>query len=321
VEPDLQWIVEVTGASRVRKVARIQSLWGGYGELFRVKLEGVSRETAIVKAVNPPARRSRTTSERSHARKRRSYDVETAFYRAFAARCDGACRVAELIGARVANGQWLLLFEDLDAAGFPKRHHSLRSPGIEACLSWLATFHARFLGVPATGLWQTGTYWHLATRPDELAALEDENLRRAAPILDQRLRAARFQTLVHGDAKLDNFCFTSDQRAVAAVDFQYTGAGCGVKDVAYFLSSCSDTGEEVLDSRHLDTYFALLRDALARAESNIDASALEIEWRALYPIACADFYRFLAGWAPDQWRHDRCGQKLVCDVLHSISLG
>ena len=57
-----------------------------------------------------------------------------------------------------------------------------------------------------------------------------------APELDRRLRAARFQTLVHGDAKPANFCFDARRGAVAAVDFQYVGGGCGMKDVAYLLS-------------------------------------------------------------------------------------
>src|SRR4051812_9802750 len=119
---ELRWIAKVTGAERVRRGERIQSLWSGYGEIFRVYLIGASMESVVVKWVKPPARpRSRLggaeAEAASHARKCRSYDVETAWYRAFAPRCEGVCRVASLVDRRVANGQWLLVLEDLDAAG------------------------------------------------------------------------------------------------------------------------------------------------------------------------------------------------------------
>ena len=95
----------------------------------------------------------------------------------------------------------------------------------------------------AIGLWECGSYWHLGTRPDELAALEDGPLKTTAPLIDQALRQSQFQTIIHGDAKLANFCFarhhnTANGSTVAAVDFQYVGAGCGIKDVTYFLGSC-----------------------------------------------------------------------------------
>ena len=285
-EPDLRWIAKATGARGVRRREKVQSLWGGYGELFRVELIGAARETAIVKWVKPPARAR--ASDASHARKCRSYDVETAWYRTFASRCDRTCRVASLIDSRASNDRWLLVLEDLDAAGFGGRTRSPTSDEIDQCLAWLAAFHACFLGVFPTGIWKSGTYWHLATRPDELAAIEDPAIRAAAPILDEKLRSGAFQTLVHGDAKPANFCFGSG--AVAAVDFQYVGGGCGMKDVAYLLSRESN------EPRHLDAYFACLRSALVRRADAVDVDALEAEWRALYPIACADYDRFLAGW-------------------------
>ena len=188
------------------------------------------------------------------------------------------------------------------------------------CLGWLAAFHARFLGVAPDGLWRTGTYWHLATRLDELAAIDDDALREAAPLLDRKLRSAVFQTLVHGDAKPANFCFAPAARAVAAVDFQYVGGGCGMKDVAYLLSSPRH-GAPALEGRHLDAYFAHLRAALAQRSSPepLDVDALEAEWRALYPIACADYYRFLAGWAKEQWSRESHGQKVTREVLRTLA--
>lgn len=286
------WLCESTGAVGVLRSARIQSLWSGYGELLRVQLELASRppSTVMVKWVRPArAAGERGTSDAtSHARKCRSYDVETAFYRGRARECSEACRVAELHGSRMREGEWVLVLEDLDAAGFASRDRAPRGAALHACLDWLAAFHARFMGVSPAELWEVGTYWHLDTRRDELANIRDETVRAAAPALDRRLREARFQTLVHGDAKPDNFCFAADRRRVAAVDFQYVGGGAGVKDVAYLLHGAR------AHEGALEHYFARLREHLAGTAH--DASAIEAEWRSLYATATQDFERFLAGW-------------------------
>jgi hypothetical protein len=264
VDAEIAWIARTTTISAARS-ERIQSLWSGYGEIYRIRL---GDGTAVVKSVHPPA-----AAGTGHARKCRSYDVELAWYQ----RYTSPARIPRFIAGTKEDGRWLFVLEDLDAAGFPRR----RGP-IEPCVEWLATFHRAFLGVAPAGLWPIGTYWHLATRQDELAAIDDPELRAAAPILDARLNEARHQTIVHGDAKLANFCFGNT--GVAAVDFQYVGGGCGVRDVAYLLCGRPD------EARLLDRYFACLAN-----------TAVEREWRTLYPIAVADFYRFLAGWSPPQY--------------------
>jgi hypothetical protein len=289
-------VQRATGAAKVERGGRIQSLWGGYGELLRYRVHGGARPgTVVVKYARPPA----AAETVSHRRKCRSYDAETAFYTNLAARCDDSCRVARLLGAEVAGEQWILVLEDLDAAGFGRRERHPEGADLEACLGWLASFHARFLGErpERVGVWPVGTYWHLATRQDELriAAASDPTWTARAVALDGQLRSARFTTLVHGDAKPANFCFARAARpaaaaaAVAAVDFQYTGGGPGIVDVAYLLHGAA----AVATSRALDTYFARLRALL---DGRGDGSALEAEWRALFPVALADFDRFLVGW-------------------------
>jgi len=279
MDPDLAFIRGATGASVVERGARIQSLWRGYGELYRVRIDGRS---AVVKSIRAP----RGDDDVSHARKLRSYEVELEFYR----RYTPAARTARFIAGR----EGLLVLEDLDAAGFGGRRGDLAP-----CVDWLARFHAQYVGVAPTGLWATGTYWHLGTRRDELANIADAAIRDAAPILDQRLRSARYQTIVHGDAKLANFCF--GESGVAAVDFQYVGGGVGVCDVAYLLSG--EPNEEEL----LDRYFAQLGDA-----------DVEREWRALYPIASADFYRFIAGWAKNHFDTDAHARLVMRRVLAKL---
>jgi aminoglycoside phosphotransferase (APT) family kinase protein len=289
----LSWVAEITGAERVVRSERIQMLWSGYGELSRVHLHGGATvpPTVIVKVVRPPVCAARATGAdtASHTRKVRSYDVEAAFYRAFSARCDDTCPVPKLLGARKDGSEQWLLLSDLDALGFGARAHDPRGPRLLACVEWLAAFHARFLHVRPEGLWKEGTYWHLGTRRDELANIRDASVRDSACELDRRLREARFQTLVHGDAKPDNFCFSPDGRSVAAVDFQYVGGGAGIRDVAYLLHGASPS-EEAAAVEH---YFTRLRGHLS---DSLERDALERDWRELRPVAHDDFRRFLAGW-------------------------
>jgi hypothetical protein len=280
-------VLRVTRAAAIAKVSRIQRLWEGYGEILRLELEGdASPKTVILKSVRPP--RIAGDASASHARKLRSYEVESVFYRDFASRCDESCRVARLLGAWSGDGEQALVLEDLDAAGFSERSRDPRGDALTACLAWLASFHARFMGTRTERLWSVGTYWHLDTRRDELENIDDARVRAAAPELDHALRIARHQTLVHGDAKPANFCFTRDGNRVAAVDFQYVGGGPGIRDVAYLLHGSSRADE----SRALDAYFSMLHAGLATEA----ADDVEREWRALYATARADFDRFLRGW-------------------------
>jgi hypothetical protein len=281
-------IAEIASAQDVIPRGRMGTLWGGYGQLHRVELVGASCAPAVVKWVSPPPNLRRTGGV-SHKRKCRSYDVEIAFYQTFAPRCDEACRVPRLLGARAANDTWIVVLEDLDAAGYDARIRSRDARALGACVAWLAAFHARFVHERPEGLWPQGTYWHLGTRQEELGRMRDKDLQRAAPTLDRALRGATFRTLVHGDAKPDNFCL--DQRAarVAAVDFQYVGGGVGVQDLAYLLYGTSRGPAAQL----IDAYFAHLRAALPES---IDAGALEAEWRGLFAVAADDFRRFLDGW-------------------------
>lgn len=288
-------------AGRVLRCSVVQSLWSDYGQILRVECE---RASVIAKRVRWPA-----SDGVGHARKVRSYEIEANFYRRYSARCPA--RVPRFLG-EVPTGDGALFFlEDLNDAGFPERRRALSDDELSACLSWLARFHAAHLGRAPEDLWPVGTYWHLDTRPDELAAMGDTDLARAAPIIDEQLQSARFQTFVHGDAKVANFCFGT--RGVAAVDFQYVGGGPGIKDVAYFISSCLDEDEcEARESELLDFYFAELSSLLD------DARAVEGEWRALYPVAWADFYRFLAGWRPGHWKMHRYSARLVREVLDRL---
>ena len=109
---------------------------------------------------------------------------------------------------------------------------------------------------------------------------------------------------------------------VALVDFQYVGGGVGVKDVAYFLSSCLSPREcEALVPSYLNDYFRELGRAVEITNANVDFTELEREWRALFPLAWVDFYRFLLGWAPGQFDRDPYSERLTREVLVELKSG
>ena len=391
----LERICALTKSSQCTATETVQSLWSGYGSIEKVTLangNASGTETnsfkAVVKFVNVGARYKPHPrgwdGSASHARKIRSYEVEHNFYRHYSSFCDDRCRVAKFIAAQAGRPDaldgWLMVLEDLDAAGFPVRKHAVTDAQLESCLDWLANFHATFLHTNADRLWPVGTYWHLATRGEEFRVMENGTLKNVAKKIDQRLNQTQFQTLVHGDAKIANFCFPTDAGPVAAVDFQYVGRGCGMKDVAYLFSSClSDEDCQHKEDALLTFYFKRLQQALTKTRNptsspqgtKIDASniakpnqrlqncrcddrgnptpdandnepltinagshdlslkdtasrddqpefqfsQLEAQWRTLYPVAWADFYRFLAGWSPGHWKMNRHSARLTQQAI------
>lgn len=324
MESDFQSIIcRATGADACFHIEDIQPLWSGYGKIMRYGLEGGDFDRVVVKHVKLPDKAHHPrgwNTDRSHQRKMKSYHVESAWYRDWARYCDESCRVPVCFEVEDTDDEFLMVFEDLDASGFPVRKESVTLRQMQACLRWLANFHATFMGKTPMGLWEVGTYWHLDTRPDEWKALEDTALKEAAVQIDQRLRGARYQTIVHGDAKLANFCFSEDGESVAAVDFQYVGGGCGMKDVAYFIGSCLYEGDcERYEDALLDYYFSALQDAIKVRAIVIDRGAIEQEWRALYPVAWTDFHRFVKGWSPGHWKIHSYSERLARQVIAKLN--
>ena len=295
----------------------VQSLWSGYGQLVRMHLQDSAiAPTVIVKQITPPdaqtANRRGWSGEIAHNRKLRSYQVETSWYRTWSPRCTPECRVPRCYAARPQATGEVILLEDLDAAGYHIRTQRLSDRRIHACLRWLANLHALFMHAQPDGLWPTGTYWHLETRPEEWAAMDESRLKHAAAEIDRKLNESQFQTIVHGDAKVANFCFAADEDQVAAVDFQYVGGGCGMKDVAYLMGSCLSEPEcESREHEWLDVYFAELRRGLDQSL----AASVESEWRELFPWAWADFHRFLEGWCATHPKLTGYSKRMVERVL------
>jgi len=307
-------ILQQTGASALIEKEVIQDLWSGYGKIIRVELAQAPVESVVVKHVQLPNQVNHPrgwNTNIGHQRKLKSYRVETNWYKTYSK--SSRARLPQCFAIDTQEEELLMVLEDLDTAGFPLRKQAVVWEEIAACLAWLAQFHASYLEAVPEGLWQVGTYWHLDTRPQELAVLEDQALKEAAPLINEKLNAGVYKTFVHGDAKLANFCFAEDG-SVAGVDFQYVGGGCGMKDVAYFVGSCLNENDcERLEAPILDTYFEYLHQALG--EKN---EALEREWRSLYRVAWADFHRFLKGWSPGHWKINSYSERITAEVVNNL---
>lgn len=307
-------LLENIGASKIIRSEMIQELWSGYGELIRVHLAGSDIETVIVKHIQLTQNGSHPrgwNTDIGHQRKLKSYQVETKWYEQYSSA--STARLPKALAIEQKQDEMLIVMEDLDQAGYPLRKSTVTWIEIKACIKWLAEFHASFMGVTPHGLWEIGTYWHLDTRPQELAALSDQSLKKAAPLIDQKLNECAYKTFVHGDAKLANFCF-SESGKVAAVDFQYVGGGCGMKDLAYFIGSCLNEDDcERMEHQILDTYFGFLRNELGEKSKQI-----EEEWRPMYRVAWADFHRFLKGWSPGHWKINSYSERVTKQVIESF---
>ena len=322
MNPDFKnYLLKLTKSNECKEIEFIQSLWNDYGKISRFQLDNSSIPTVVVKCISLNQANNHPrgwNTNNSHSRKVKSYQVETYWYENWNQLCSDSCRVPKFIGSFFQEkNQWIVL-EDLDVH-YPLRKQQLTLPEIKVCLKWLANFHATFLSKKPTGLWGVGTYWHLKTRPDELEKMENSELKSKAHVIDEILNQSKYQTIVHGDAKVANFCFSENGEEVATVDFQYVGGGCGMKDVAYFLGSCLSGSEcEIHEEELLNFYFSELQIRFEFTNHNFSFEELKQEWRKLYPIACTDFTRFLLGWMPSHQKINTYNLNLMNFVLAGL---
>lgn len=294
-----------------RKV--IQSLWNGYGNIER--WTNHNGRSIIVKHIEFPNQTKHPKgwdSNIGHSRKVKSYEVESLWYKNYSKTC--IAKIPKLLISAQIGSSKVIVMEDLDYLGFDLRYSNVTESQLKSCISWLAQFHAQNLNNSGKGLWKIGTYWHLETRLEELKEMEFGPLKNYAGNINQKLNKAKFKTLVHGDSKLANFCF-SENDEVAAVDFQYVGIGCGMKDLIYFLSSVEDFESKTTEDEILNFYFKNL--AKFMGGRNME---LENEWRGLYKYAWADFSRFLQGWSPGHWKLNNYVDQITTNTILEIQL-
>ena len=188
-----------------RSIAR---LWAGMGHVYELTAAGV---TIIAKRVQLPASCGGIGDER----KRASYHVEASFYANGIASQLAAAGCALPLPLHVSREPTIFI----TMTQLEGRRGGLDAAETRAALEWLARLHATFWGhtradaAVGIGLQPQGTYWYLDTRPDELESMPtrgwEGRLRLAAGAIDARLKAERYQTIVHGDAKDANMLFSA----------------------------------------------------------------------------------------------------------------
>ena len=312
-------ICSISKANKICKVECIQKLWSDYGDISRYFLEGGELESIIIKQIKIKSGGNHPRgwdTDASHLRKLKSYEIECNWYEGLARKSDSSCYIPSCYAIMRQNDRIYIFLEDLKTSGFSIQKESLSWEEFKSCLDWLANFHAIYLNEKPIGLWEQGNYWHLDTRQDEWNRMKNQDLKKHAQAIDSKLKNCQFKTIIHGDAKLANFCF-SESSEVAAVDFQYVGQGSGIQDLVYFMSSClSEDDCFDLEEEVLSYYFKILQTKIA--STNLDAKALEKEWRTLYSFAWADFIRFLDGWSPNHWKENKYSLKQCKIALDSL---
>jgi hypothetical protein len=210
-------------------------------------------------------------------------------------------------------------------------------------------------------LWPTGTFFRLQTRHEELETLSaaavdggdsSSLLARVAKAVDWRLRGVRTPprpgeaddgrlvagasgwALLHGDLKAPNLFFSAEAAvpaspgpaSAAACDFQYTGPGCVMLDVAYLLCN-SARAEQLADGKDSELVACYVEE-LARARErqgglHADGAAAYSYTMARahreYRLAVADYARFLAGWCRTRGREPPAyAMEIACGVAKEV---
>jgi hypothetical protein len=226
---------------------------------------------------------------------------------------------------------------------YSSSYSSLDRKDTLSALSWLAKFHSAFYQDPIVTscgtcssdndirdddegsnsqiVWSSGGYWHLKTRLDELKSVDPSmgnkfscfhpNNSQLAFMIDERMNesSSKSFTLVHGDYKKDNILFSNDggnnSGECAVVDFQYCGAGYGMKDVVMLIvssvsrSTLLEMGEESLLAFYHQEFIKFHEQ-----NSDYDGNSSTTDegffnfgaMRKQYELSLLDYVRFMSGW-------------------------
>jgi aminoglycoside phosphotransferase (APT) family kinase protein len=288
------------------QVTTLCRLWAGMGLIYRVRISlpvgsttsgnrTTGNDEIAIKHIIPPPSSKRSFGDH---RKASSYHVEANFYENLA---------QELIAKGVSvptpyhvergKGDSVIIAMSYHESKVNPTENQQR---VRLVLSWLAQFHAMYWDADAAdrvvqqaGLQAVGSYWYLATRPDEHEEMPDHGwqgrLKRAARAIDARLQRDPLQCVIHGDAKDANILM-DEHGKVTFCDFQYCGRGPPTRDLAYFFCSSVSIDDE---KEALEYYWNELK---ARLPLNVSPAPTWEQLQDSMEFAYADFYRFMSGW-------------------------
>lgn len=174
-------------------------------------------------------------------------------------------------------------------------------------------------------VWLNGGYTYLATRRTEYKRLANDHRDEwhkpitghidggkfsiaeivaayLGPSLSGGAPTEEYQTLIHGDVKSENLFTSTSGTEVAFYDFQYTGIGLGVCDLAK-LCTCSIPLSMLVADRHIPHELKMQhgeKELLKRYWARLkETSGKEYDWAVFvrhWETALVDWLRFQASW-------------------------
>ncbi len=215
-----------------------------------------------------------------------AYEREMRFYQHFSTDCP--LKPPKFYGGSdvTGEGDYLLLMEDLQPFRFVSQLDVLAAEDARACIDGLASMHAHYWEQPeldrVESLYQFSDWaeiytpiiasgWPLFQKdfgpliPHEMFPMYEPG-NAAAGAIFQYFSRCRPKTLLHGDARIENFCFNRDTGAARAYDWQLAAAGPGIYDVMYFFANSVgpetlfDQGESLLRNYHAGLVAGGVRD-------------------------------------------------------------
>ena len=271
-----------TGAVSEFECSPLEAGEGLYGQIFRLKLaydppEMDVPETIIAKfsSSNPDMRQRPNTKA--------SYEREVRFYQEAAQESPlpvPACYYADV---DMESGWHILLLEDLAPARSGSRTRGCSRNDARIAIHQIARFHAHWWESPRLYefKWLSGMeipgdaelahfreqLWSAFLRkvgtklPDEVIKI-GEMLGEYKGRITQHLFAQKPQTLIHADYQLENMMFgATEEEKFFVVDWQFVKRGCGIWDVAYFLSqNLAPEDRKVTEMSILHDYLRILDD-------------------------------------------------------------